>query len=32
MIYGKRAFFSYKEYEDGRAGWFANLPRIPPTW
>ncbi|GEL18872.1 FAD-dependent monooxygenase [Pseudonocardia asaccharolytica] len=30
MIYGKRAFFSYKSYEDGRAGWFANLPRQHP--
>jgi 2-polyprenyl-6-methoxyphenol hydroxylase-like FAD-dependent oxidoreductase len=30
MIYGKRAFFAYLVEEDGRTGWFANLPRREP--
>lgn len=30
MVYGKRAFFGYVVYEDGRAGWFANVPREQP--
>jgi FAD-dependent urate hydroxylase len=27
MVFGKRAFFGYQMGDDGRAGWFANLPR-----
>lgn len=30
MIFGKRAFFAYTAFDDGRAGWFANLPRREP--
>ncbi|WP_214414124.1 FAD-dependent oxidoreductase [Sphaerisporangium fuscum] len=30
FVYGKRALFSYAATEDGRAGWFANLPRREP--
>jgi 2-polyprenyl-6-methoxyphenol hydroxylase-like FAD-dependent oxidoreductase len=30
MIYGKRAFFAYQVDDDGRTGWFANLPRREP--
>ncbi|HVV09815.1 NAD(P)/FAD-dependent oxidoreductase [Amycolatopsis sp.] len=30
MIFGKRAFFAYQVDEDGRTGWFANLPRREP--
>lgn len=26
MSYGKRAFFAYAVQDDGRTGWFANLP------
>jgi 2-polyprenyl-6-methoxyphenol hydroxylase-like FAD-dependent oxidoreductase len=26
MIFGKRAFFGYQVLDDGRTGWFANLP------
>lgn len=26
MMFGKRAFFGYQVYDDGRCGWFANLP------
>jgi 2-polyprenyl-6-methoxyphenol hydroxylase-like FAD-dependent oxidoreductase len=26
MVYGKRAFFGYYGYGDGRVGWFANVP------
>jgi 2-polyprenyl-6-methoxyphenol hydroxylase-like FAD-dependent oxidoreductase len=27
FAFGKRAFFGYQVLDDGRAGWFANLPR-----
>jgi 2-polyprenyl-6-methoxyphenol hydroxylase-like FAD-dependent oxidoreductase len=30
MTYGKRAFFAYGVDENGRTGWFANLPRKQP--
>ncbi|WP_163505455.1 FAD-dependent monooxygenase [Fodinicola acaciae] len=30
MTYGKRAFFAYRVDENGRAGWFANLPYRQP--
>jgi 2-polyprenyl-6-methoxyphenol hydroxylase-like FAD-dependent oxidoreductase len=30
MVFGKRAFFSYMVDEDGRTGWFANLPSKQP--
>lgn len=30
MIFGKRAFFGYQVYDDGRTGWFANLPHREP--
>ena len=30
MVFGKRAFFAYQVEEDGRTGWFANLPRREP--
>ncbi|KAA9148782.1 FAD-dependent monooxygenase [Amycolatopsis acidicola] len=30
MVFGKRAFFAYQIEEDGRTGWFANLPRREP--
>jgi 2-polyprenyl-6-methoxyphenol hydroxylase-like FAD-dependent oxidoreductase len=30
MIYGKRAFFGYQVLDDGRTGWFANLPYPKP--
>lgn len=30
MVFGKRAFFAYQVEDDGRTGWFANLPRATP--
>ncbi|NKQ56285.1 FAD-dependent monooxygenase [Amycolatopsis sp. K13G38] len=30
MVFGKRAFFAYQVEDDGRTGWFANLPRREP--
>lgn len=30
MIFGKRAFFAYQTDDEGRTGWFANLPRATP--
>jgi FAD-dependent urate hydroxylase len=30
MIFGKRAFFGYQVLDDGRTGWFANLPHSDP--
>ncbi|HJQ46359.1 MAG TPA: NAD(P)/FAD-dependent oxidoreductase [Amycolatopsis sp.] len=30
MIFGKRAFFAYDVEDDGRTGWFANLPSQEP--
>ncbi|MHA6763577.1 FAD-dependent monooxygenase [Streptacidiphilus sp. PAMC 29251] len=30
MFFGKRAFFAYQVFDDGRIGWFANLPRTEP--
>jgi 2-polyprenyl-6-methoxyphenol hydroxylase-like FAD-dependent oxidoreductase len=30
MIYGKQAFFGYQVLDDGRTGWFANLPHPDP--
>jgi FAD-dependent urate hydroxylase len=30
FAFGKRAFFGYMITEDGRAGWFANLPSAEP--
>ncbi|MFC4529222.1 FAD-dependent oxidoreductase [Sphaerisporangium dianthi] len=30
LAFGKRAFFGYFVPEDGRAGWFANLPSAEP--
>lgn len=33
MMFGKRAFFGYQVYADGRCGWFANLPHPEPmSW
>jgi 2-polyprenyl-6-methoxyphenol hydroxylase-like FAD-dependent oxidoreductase len=30
MVFGKRAFFSYMVDDNGRTGWFANLPSKQP--
>jgi FAD-dependent urate hydroxylase len=30
MVFGRRAFFAYQVVDDGRVGWFANLPRKQP--
>jgi len=30
MSFGKRAFFAYQVFDDGRTSWFANLPRKEP--
>jgi 2-polyprenyl-6-methoxyphenol hydroxylase-like FAD-dependent oxidoreductase len=30
MIYGRKAFFGYQVLDDGRTGWFANLPHPDP--
>jgi 2-polyprenyl-6-methoxyphenol hydroxylase-like FAD-dependent oxidoreductase len=30
MSFGRRAFFAYSVDDDGRTGWFANLPRRLP--
>jgi FAD-dependent urate hydroxylase len=30
MVFGKRAFFGYQVLDDGRTGWFANLPHPQP--
>ncbi|MEV0456606.1 FAD-dependent oxidoreductase [Catellatospora methionotrophica] len=33
MMFGKRAFFGYQVFPDGRCGWFANLPHPQPmSW
>ncbi|MEV4411988.1 FAD-dependent monooxygenase [Catellatospora sp. NPDC049609] len=33
MMFGKRAFFGYQVFDDGRCGWFANLPHPRPmSW
>lgn len=33
MMFGKRAFFGYMVFPDGRCGWFANLPHERPlSW
>jgi FAD-dependent urate hydroxylase len=30
MVFGKHAFFGYQVFDDGAAGWFANLPADRP--
>jgi 2-polyprenyl-6-methoxyphenol hydroxylase-like FAD-dependent oxidoreductase len=30
MVFGKHAFFGYQVFDDGTAGWFANLPADQP--
>jgi 2-polyprenyl-6-methoxyphenol hydroxylase-like FAD-dependent oxidoreductase len=30
MVFGKRAFFAYQVDDEGRTGWFANLPHPTP--
>jgi FAD-dependent urate hydroxylase len=30
FIFGKRAFFGYQVFDDGRGGWFASLPHPRP--
>jgi 2-polyprenyl-6-methoxyphenol hydroxylase-like FAD-dependent oxidoreductase len=30
MVFGKQAFFGYQVFDDGTAGWFANLPADRP--
>ena len=30
MVFGKQAFFGYQVFDDGTAGWFANLPAERP--
>ncbi len=30
MVFGKHAFFGYQVFDDGTAGWFANLPADRP--
>ncbi|BFU46532.1 FAD-dependent oxidoreductase [Krasilnikovia sp. MM14-A1004] len=31
LAFGRRAFFGYQVEDDGRAGWFANLPSPEPV-